>query len=66
MTKENIIEMIKSEMAEQLKYNTIDKLSGSPYYVQHITNRIGEIAFNADYELTTNDLNYILDSVFSN
>lgn len=66
MTNKQIIETIKNEMSEQLKYNTLDKLSRSPYYVQHIINRIGEIAFDADYELTTSDQNEILVAVFSN
>ena len=66
MTKQTIIDTIKTEMAEQLKYNSLDELSHSPYYVQHIINRIGEIAFNSDYELTTKEQDYILVSVFSN
>ena len=32
MTNKQIIETIKNEVSEQLKYNTLDKLSRSPYY----------------------------------
>lgn len=65
MTNQMLIEIIKSEMAEQLKYNSLDKLSHSPYYVQHIMNRIGKIAFDADFELTYIERDEILSAVFS-
>jgi hypothetical protein len=65
MTKQTIIDTIKTEMAEQLKYNSLDELSHSPYYVQHIMNRIGKIAFDADFELTYIEQDEILAAVFS-
>lgn len=65
MTNQMLIEIIKSEMAEQLKYNSLDKLSHSPYYVEHIMHRIGTIAFECGYRLTSQDQDEILIAVFS-
>ena len=48
-----IIRIVKAEVDEQSKYNSLKKLYSSEYYVDHIRSRIGKLAFNMNYEITT-------------
>lgn len=61
---DRIFNIVEAEVAEQLKYNTLVKLYSSEYYVDHIKNRIGKLAFDVNYEITTAETNRMLKRIF--
>ncbi len=61
---DRIFNIVEAEVAEQLKYNTLEKLYSSEYYVDHIKNRIGKLAFDTNYEITTAETNRMIKRIF--
>ena len=53
-----IYEIVKAEVQKQTKYDSLEKLYSSKYYVDHIKQRIGKLAFNMNYEITINEIEY--------
>ncbi len=66
MTKNQLITEVKNTMIKPaLRFNTINKLKSSGYFVECVKQEIGKIAFNADYELTVKEETEILNELFS-
>lgn len=61
---DRIFNIDEAEVAEQLKYNTLEKLYSSEYYVDHIKNRIGKLAFDVNYEIATAETNRMIKRIF--
>lgn len=61
---DRIFNIVEAEVAERLKYNTLEKLYSSEYYVDHINNRIGKLAFDINYEITTAKTNRMIKRIF--
>ncbi len=61
---DRIFNIAEAEVAERLKYNTLVKLYSSEYYVDHIKNRIGKLAFDVNYEITTAETNRMIKKYF--
>lgn len=61
---DRIFNIVEAEVAEQLKYNTLVKLYSSEYYVDHINNRIGKLAFDVNYEITTAEPDRMIKRIF--
>lgn len=61
---DRIFNIVEAEVAEQLKYNTLVKLYSSEYYVDHIKNRIGKLAFDVNYEITTAEPDRMIKRIF--
>lgn len=65
LIRNKIIETVKTNIInDALKYNSIDKLKTSRYFVSQVKGEIGKIAFNNDYELTVKEEKSILDEIF--
>lgn len=65
LIRNKIIETVKTNIInDALKYNSIDKLKTSRYFVSQVKDEIGKIAFNNDYELTVKEEKSILDEIF--
>lgn len=61
---DRIFNIAEAEVAERLKYNTLVKLYSSEYYVDHINNRIGKLAFDVNYEITTAEPDRMIKRIF--
>ena len=61
---DRIFNIVEAEVAEQLKYNTLEKLYSSEYYVDHIKNHIGKLAFDVNYEITTAEPDRMIKRIF--
>lgn len=67
LIRNEIIETVKTNIVnDALKYNSIDKLKASSYFVSQVKYEIGKIAFNNAYELTVKEEKSILDEIFEN